>query len=297
MQADFQTIHWDNATAEAARRLVRMALAEDLGGLGDVTSHSLIAPEGRGAAQFVVRESGVVAGLPILPLVAQEAEADLIIQLLADDGQMVSSGDAVARVEGAALDLLTCERTMLNFLGRLSGVATLTHRFVKLVEETAAKVYDTRKTTPGWRRLEKYAVHCGGGRNHRLGLHDAVLIKDNHLAFAAGENVTPGKAVALARQNAPAGTVIEVEVDTLDQLREVLPTAPDIVLLDNMPPEVLTQAVRLRDEQSPGVVLEASGGIRLETVAAVAASGVDRISSGALTHSSGSLDIGLDWGG
>jgi nicotinate-nucleotide pyrophosphorylase (carboxylating) len=223
------------------------------------------------------------------------------------EGAVVQPGQAVAAIHGPARSLLTSERTLLNFLGRLSGVATLTRAYVEKVAGTKARIYDTRKTTPGWRRLEKYAVRTGGGWNHRLGLFDAVLIKDNHLALGAsrGESAyTPAQAVRRARQLNEAGIasqaaplVIEVEVDTLEQLEGVLPARPDIVLLDNMRPDVLREAVARRDALAPGVQLEASGGIDLESVADVARTGVDRISVGALTHSAVWFDVGLDWQG
>ena len=204
--------------------------------------------------------------------------------------------------------MLQVERPMLNLLGRLSGIATLTREFVEAAAGTKARIYDTRKTTPGWRRLEKYAVGCGGGWNHRTGLFDAVLIKDNHLALGAGSadseaGYTPAEAVVRARrfieEQAPAPArqemIIEVEVDTLDQLDEVLLAEPDIVLLDNMGAAELREAVRRRDARNPRVELEASGGVSLETVRAIASTGVERISVGALTHSALCLDIGLDW--
>ena len=203
--------------------------------------------------------------------------------------------------------LLSGERIFLNLIGRLSGIATLTRRYVEAIAGSGARIYDTRKTTPGWRRLEKYAVRLGGGHNHRTGLYDAILIKDNHLALgAAGQgaaHLSPAQAVRRARElvesmaAAQSGEplIVEVEVDTLEQLAMVLGEGPDIVLLDNMPPDVLTQAVDLRDRVAPGIELEASGGVTLETVARIAATGVERISVGALTHSAGSLDVGLDW--
>jgi nicotinate-nucleotide pyrophosphorylase (carboxylating) len=229
---------------------------------------------------------------------------------LANDGDAVQAGAALAEIAGEARDLLTAERLLLNLVGRLSGIATLTRQYVDAIAGTRARIYDTRKTTPGLRRLEKYAVRCGGGTNHRTGLFDAVLIKDNHLAFAAAAHVaaTPREAVERARQfvaetassleASPDGKpaiLIEVEVDTLDQLRDVLPALPDIVLLDNMPPDVLREAVALRDAAAPQVELEASGGISLHSVRAAAESGVERISVGGLTHSASSLDVGLDW--
>lgn len=211
-----------------------------------------------------------------------------------EDGQSLTPGSIVGRFEGLARDLLRCERITLNLMSRLCGVATLTSQYVEAVAGTKAKLYDTRKTTPGWRRLEKYAVRCGGGCNHRTGLYDAVMIKDNHLALADGVGLTPAAAVRTAREKQP-DVVIEVEVDSLDQLRDVLPAGPNIVLLDNMEPARLTEAIALRDSVAPGVVLEASGGVRLDTIGPIAATGVDRISVGALTHSAIGLDLGLDW--
>jgi nicotinate-nucleotide pyrophosphorylase (carboxylating) len=191
----------------------------------------------------------------------------------------------------------------LNLLGRLSGIATLTREFVRRVEGTKARIYDTRKTTPGWRRLEKYAVRCGGGHNHRTGLFDAILIKDNHLAFAAGSDLSPAVAVRAAREfvrqmdaeHLDKGMLIEIEVDRLEQLGDVLAAAPDIVLLDNMATDQLRTAVAQRNEIAPGVELEASGGVSLDTVREIALTGVDRISAGSLTHSARCLDLALDW--
>jgi nicotinate-nucleotide pyrophosphorylase (carboxylating) len=203
--------------------------------------------------------------------------------------------------------MLTAERLTLNLLGKLSGIATLTRKYVEAVSGTSAKIYDTRKTTLGWRRLEKYAVRCGGGQNHRTGLFDAILIKDNHLAFGRDNEkpFTPAEAVTQSRQflNLHADSfglepfpMIEIEVDTLQQFQEVLLAEPNIVLLDNMTPSLLVQAVEIRNRTAPGVELEASGGINLKTVEAVAKTGVERISVGALTHSAVALDLGLDWG-
>jgi nicotinate-nucleotide pyrophosphorylase (carboxylating) len=217
---------------------------------------------------------------------------------------VVEAGTAIGRLGGSGRDLLTAERILLNLVGRLSGIATLTASYVRAVAGTKAQIYDTRKTTPGWRRLEKYAVRCGGGTNHRQGLYDAILIKDNHLALAAEQpqGLSPAQAVVRCREflqtavpDLAGSTIVEVEVDTLEQLREVLAVAPDVVLLDNMNLDQLREAVRYRDQQSPAIQLEASGGIDLQRVASVAATGVDRISVGALTHAAASLDIGLDW--
>jgi len=219
----------------------------------------------------------------------------------ARDGQSVAAGECVAEIEAPIRDLLMSERILLNLIGRLSGIATLTRQYVDAVQGTGARIYDTRKTTPGWRRLEKYAVRCGGGRNHRTGLFDAVLIKDNHLALAG---CSPGDAVQQARQflhemmlDGPrAGQmIVEVEVDRLEQLDDVLPHGPDIVLLDNMSPDQLREAVSRRGAADAAVELEASGGVNLQTIRAIAETGVDRISVGALTHSAVNLDVGLDW--
>ncbi len=216
----------------------------------------------------------------------------------------------LGRVQGRVRDILSVERLLLNFVGRLSGIATLTHSYVSAIQGTNARIYDTRKTTPGWRRLEKYAVRCGGGYNHRLGLDRAILIKDNHLAWLADQlhcsledaakmairrarECYPGNP-ALARQD-QIDMIVEIEVDSLSQLESVLCENPDIVLLDNMSPEELREAVSLRNRLAPYVELEASGGITLENVRAVADTGVERISVGALTHAAPWLDIGLDW--
>ncbi len=257
-------------------------------------------PEVQGRADVVARKPGVVAGMPIVPLVLTELGAAVEARLLVSDGDKIEAGQTLATLSGSAADILTAERIVLNFLGRLSGIATLTRQYVDAVEGTAAKVYDTRKTTPGWRLLEKYAVRCGGGFNHRLGLHRAVMIKDNHVALAKQEGLTLPAAVervrrSLVERNADL-EAIEVEVDSLEQLDAVLPMEPDIVLLDNMAAAELAKAVELRNRVARDVVLEASGGVNLDTIAAIASSGVDRISVGALTHSAASLDVGLDWG-
>jgi len=309
MAKDFDQVAWDAALEEACRQIVRLAVEEDLGALGDCTTEALVAESATSRAQITARQPGVVAGLRAVPLVLAAFDGRLEFFPGMEDGSVVRPGDRVGQVEGPARALLSAERTLLNLLGRLSGIATLTRQYVQAVAGTRAQIYDTRKTTPGWRRLEKYAVRCGGGRNHRLGLFDAVLIKDNHLAWGAEASAegmprfTPAQAVARARQwikkRVPgwlsSRMIVEIEVDTLEQLSAVLPARPDVVLLDNMPPAVLAEAVARRNATAPEVQLEASGGITLETVRAVAETGVDRISIGALTHSAGSLDFGLDW--
>jgi nicotinate-nucleotide pyrophosphorylase (carboxylating) len=213
------------------------------------------------------------------------------------DGDAVQAGDLIATIVGPIRALFSLERVLLNFLQRLSGIATLTARYTAAVAGTRAQILDTRKTTPGWRALEKYAVRCGGGTNHRFGLFDAMLIKDNHLACLASSVGTAepiAAAVAAAKAAVPAGGFVEIEVDTLEQLDRALACGPDIILVDNLGPEALAEAVRRRDARGPGVLLEASGGVTLATVRALAETGVDRISVGALTHSAPALDIALD---
>jgi nicotinate-nucleotide pyrophosphorylase (carboxylating) len=282
--------------------LLALALAEDLGDKGDITTRATIPENARGSVRFVARAPGVLAGLPVLERIADEFNlADHWVPLCAD-GQRVEPGSDIARLSGRIWSLLALERTALNFFQRLSGIATATARFVAAVAGTRARIYDTRKTTPGWRALEKYAVRCGGGCNHRFGLFEAVLIKDNHLAWldahrsggSAGADPIVA-AVSAARAAVDPGTTIEIEVDTLEQLVRGLACGPDIILLDNFRPELVGEAVGLRNARAPSVQLEASGGVTLETAAALARAGVDRISVGALTHSAPALDIGLDY--
>ena len=308
MPNDFTQLKWDSHLDDDCRQLVRLAIREDLDCHYDWTTLALVPEGARGEALVVPREAGVICGHRAAQVALDEAQADVAYEPLTAEGATVEPGTPVAHLSGSARDMLTLERLVLNLLGRLSGVATLTSRFVAETAGTKAAIYDTRKTTPGWRRLEKFAVGQGGGRNHRTGLFDAVMIKDNHLAFGGAgqggqETFTPAQAVQRAREflaealsaDQARRMVVEIEVDSLEQLREVLPVGPDVVLLDNMPPETLRHAVALRDERAPGVVLEASGGVRLETVAAIAATGVERISAGALTHSAIVFDAGLDW--
>jgi nicotinate-nucleotide pyrophosphorylase (carboxylating) len=254
---------------------------------------------------MVAREAGVVCGLQAVAVVLDEMEIEAEWLPQVRDGADVVSATVLGTLAGMARDLLTAERLLLNLVGRLSGIATLTRAYTRQVDGTSARIFDTRKTTPGWRRLEKYAVRCGGGWNHRTGLSDAVLIKDNHLAQlarTAGAASSPAAAVAQARQwlhgllgDEAASIIVEVEVDSLEQLAEVLPCQPDIVLLDNMSVEQLRSAVALRAASAVRTQLEASGGVNLDTVAAIARTGVERISVGALTHSVRTLDVALDW--
>lgn len=301
MNTNFHQVDWSDEVAEAARQLIRLAIREDVGEQCDWTTRCLVPPDAKGRVAIVARQAGVVAGLPIVPLVLVEMGAVVEFQSLASDGDLIERGQTLATLDGSAADILTAERVFLNFLGRLSGIASLTRQYVDAVAGTEAAVYDTRKTTPGWRMLEKYAVRRGGGFNHRLGLHRAVMIKDNHVALAAQEGMTLPDAVAEVRTNLAAAQAeveaVEVEVDTLEQLENVLAAAPDIVLLDNMTLDQLRTAVESRAERDPQIVLEASGGVSLETIGDIARTGVNRISVGALTHSAVALDVGLDWRG
>jgi nicotinate-nucleotide pyrophosphorylase (carboxylating) len=267
------------------RDLIKRALAEDLQGGQDVTSVATIAASAVSTADFVARKSGVLAGIEMVKATLEEVGlADISIVKL--DGSVVSAGDILLTVTGNTRAILLAERTALNFVGHLSGIASETAQWVAAVAGSKCLVRDTRKTTPGYRQLEKYAVRMGGGTNHRMSLSDAALIKDNHIAAAGG--VAPAfSAVRNAFPDAP----IEIEVDTLDQLREVLPLHPDLVLLDNMSPERCAQAVAI---VAGATKLEASGGITIDNARAYADSGVDFIAIGALTHSASVLDIGLD---
>jgi nicotinate-nucleotide pyrophosphorylase (carboxylating) len=288
---------------EAAERLVSLALVEDLRTLGDITSRALIGDARQGTVDIVMRQEGVVAGLPVAAIVVRQLDGQTTIQQLASDGDKVHGGTTIAQVHGSWRSLLAAERTVLNFLMHLSGVATRTRQFVDRVVGSKAVILDTRKTLPGWRLLEKYAVRAGGGTNHRIGLFDGCLIKDNHLAAwredhpRDSDEETIRGAVAATRSAIPAGIPLEIEVDTLDQLKAALGAAADIVLLDNMDAAAIGQAVQIRDELAPQVLLEASGGVNLETVGAIAATGVDRISVGSITHSAPALDIAFDWHG
>lgn len=267
--------------------LVRAALLEDLGRAGDLTTDAIVAAEARATMKLVARQAGVIAGLEIAEAAFRALDPDVEIAVSRGDGSEVSAGQTIATIAGKARALLTAERTALNFLCHLSGIATATAAVVAAVRDYKATIVCTRKTTPGLRALEKYAVRAGGGGNHRFGLDDAVLIKDNHIAVAGG--IRP--AVERARANVGHMVRIEVEVDTLDQLAVALETGVDAVLLDNMTPELLAQAVAMVAGRA---LTEASGRVTPATAPAIAASGVDLISIGWLTHSAPILDIGLD---
>jgi nicotinate-nucleotide pyrophosphorylase (carboxylating) len=267
--------------------IVRAALAEDLGRAGDVTGAACIPAGTAMSVVFAARTPGRVAGLDCARLAIALLDPKAAFEIVAPDGSDVEAGDVLARVHGDAQAILSAERVALNLLGRLCGVATLTRTYVRAVEGTKARIVCTRKTTPGLRALEKYAVRCGGATNHRYGLDDAILIKDNHIAACGGV------VHALTRAKAAAGHLmkVEIEVDTLDQLDQALPFRPDVIMLDNFTLPDLEAAVA---RVAGAVTLEASGGVNLQTVRAIAETGVDAISVGALTHSAPVLDIGLD---
>ncbi|MFN4260424.1 MAG: carboxylating nicotinate-nucleotide diphosphorylase [Gemmataceae bacterium] len=289
---------------EACRRLLELAWMEDLDDQGDVTSQAVIREDARGEAVLVARQSGVLAGLPAAELVFATLDATIRWQTYQTEATAIQAGDQLARVVGPLRSILTGERTALNFIQHLSGIASLTRRYVEAVAGLPCQILDTRKTLPGWRVLAKYAVRCGGGQNHRRGLYDGILIKDNHLAGLGSVSFHQQIEEALrrvrdwrqlspneSRQRLP----LEIEVDTLDQLDVALRCQPDIILLDNMNLDELREAVTRRNRLVPGVLLEASGGITLDNVRSVAMTGVERISIGALTHSASALDIGLDY--
>lgn len=269
--------------------LLRRELADDLGLAGDLTSTALVREDRRATVEIRARRAGVIAGLPIAARAFTLLDPTVDVALLVEEGATVSAGTALVRITGNARAILAAERTALDCVGRLSGIATATRAMVDLVEGTGARIACTRKTTPGLRDLEKYAVRVGGGSNHRFGLFDAVLIKDNHVALLGGD---VGGAVRQARQRVGHTVTIEIEIDHLGQLEPVLAAGLDVVLLDNMDPDQLRQAVAITAGRA---VLEASGGITHETLRAIAETGVDVISVGALTHSAPNFDVGLDF--
>lgn len=267
---------------------VKTALLEDLGRAGDITTNSVITADAQAKAVIATREEGRLAGLDLAEAAFRLIDPGVSFRAEIQDGSEIVPGQAVAMISGAARSILSAERVALNFLGHLSGIATATGNMTRQVAGTKAVVCDTRKTTPGLRIFEKYAVRCGGGANHRFGLDDAVLIKDNHIAAAGGV----AKAISAARANAGHMVKIEIEVDTFDQLREAMELQPDAVLLDNMCPDALQEAVKFIDGRA---ITEASGGITETSIGRIAGSGVDLISVGGLTHSAKTLDLGLDF--
>jgi nicotinate-nucleotide pyrophosphorylase (carboxylating) len=290
------------AETEACRRLISLALEEDLATAGDLTSQAVIPAGLLGQASFVARSGGVLAGLPAVEMVFATLDPQVNFRPHLTDGTTVSPGSRLADIRGPMRSILTGERPALNFLQRLSGIATLTQLYVQAVAGLSCRILDTRKTAPGWRLLEKYAVRQGGGQNHRIGLYDGILIKDNHLAALVGEPDPIGVALQAALRYTGGSAPVEIEVENLEQFDRALSYGPAIILLDNMSLANLTEAVRRRNEaasrRSPDertVLLEASGGVNLMTVRAIAQTGVDRISVGALTHSAPALDIALDY--
>lgn len=265
--------------------LIELAFAEDIG-IGDITTEATVSSSQKGIGTLFAKSEGIVAGLPVVDRVFAKLDTTLKFRALVNDGDAITIGTSIAEIQGSAKTILIGERTALNFLQRLSGVATLTSQFVKAVADYDVKIVDTRKTTPGWRALQKYAVRVGGGHNHRFGLYDGILIKDNHIVAAEGIR----NAVQSAREAAPHTTKIEVEVETIEQVKEALDVGVDILLLDNMSLDMMQQVVQLVGTRA---VTEASGGITLDRVQAVAATGVGLISVGALTHSAMPLDISL----
>lgn len=286
-----------DAELAVAQQLVDAALHEDLNDIGDLTVEALIDPQDRAEVHVVARKAGVVAGLPIGALVFAALGNRVAWIPEVADGSLVEADQVVARVVGSLKQILIGERTTLNFLTHLSGIASLTQQFVREVAGTRAVILDTRKTLPGWRLLAKYAVRAGGGTNHRFGLYDGLLIKDNHIAAWSRQigNSSLAEAIKQSRENLAPDLKVEIEVDTLSQLQDALDGKPDIVLLDNMSLDQLRQAVEIRNNIRPATLLEASGGVTLATVRGIAECGVDRISIGALTHSAPGLDLAFDF--
>jgi len=276
------------------REHIRAWLREDVGP-GDVTSRSILPEDHRSKAVIHAKEAGVVAGLPIAEAVFAEVDPTLAVRRIAAEGGPIAVGDVLLELEGKTISILTGERLALNLLQRLSGIATTTRAYVAAVEgvSPAPRIVDTRKTTPGLRLLEKYAVRAGGGHNHRFGLFDAVLLKDNHIKAAGGVK----EAVARSRAAIPHTMRVEVEVESLEQVEQAIESGADIIMLDNMAPPAMAESVARIRRASPRTVVEASGGVNLTTVRTIAETGVDVISVGGLTHSAKSLDISLDLGG
>jgi nicotinate-nucleotide pyrophosphorylase (carboxylating) len=278
-------------SAAEIRAAVRLALAEDIGG-GDATTLATVPANATAKAVMRAREPLVIAGIGFAEIAFRELSPKIKIEKLSRDGQRIAAGKILLKISGPARAILTAERVALNFVQRLSGVATLASQFVEAIKGTRAQILDTRKTTPGWRRFEKYAVTCGGGKNHRLGLSDMILIKDNHLAALRNEKPNAiAVAIARARKKFPK-LKIEVEADTLKQVEQAVNANADFILLDNMNLKQLRQAVKIVDGRAK---TEASGGVNLKTVRAIAETGVDFISVGALTHSARAVDVGLDF--
>ena len=307
---DYSPVVADAAMEDDCRQLIRLAVREDLDRAIDWTTVCLIDEDKQGRCDVVSRQTGICAGIVTVAWIIDEMDVDLELETFIADGDPLELGKPMLRLTGNARDLLTCERLILNLMSRLCGVATLTNSFTAQLLGTLSRLYDTRKTTPGFRRLEKYAVRCGGGHNHRTGLFDGFLVKDNHLAL--GGDIVDGKRLPMSPRTAAerarawaggksesmqAPEIVEVEVDSLEQLANVLLARPDIVLVDNFSIDNLRSAVAMRNEIAPEVELEASGNVKIDTIREIALTGVERISSGALTHHAVWLDLGMDWSG
>jgi nicotinate-nucleotide pyrophosphorylase (carboxylating) len=283
---------------QALAAILELAVREDLGKPGDLTSIATIPADLLGKAAFVARRAGILAGLPVCQRVLERIDPAIRLEMLQQDGARFEAGCWFATIAGPMRSILAAERVALNFLQHLSGIATQTRQYVDAVAGTNAKILDTRKTLPGWRLLEKYAVRMGGGVNHRIGLYDGILIKDNHLKSMRNAECGMRNEIEFAIQRcreANPSLPVEIEVESLEQLDQALICKPDIVLLDNMNLEMLREAVSRRDAVAPAVLLEASGGVNLDSVRGIAVTGIDRISVGALTHSAPALDIALDF--
>ena len=274
--------------AEDALRMIRIALAEDVR-TGDVTSLWTIPENQTEHARLIAKEEGILAGLPVIDLVFAELGADVRVKLYKKDGDKVSAGDLIAELDGTTRDLLTGERTLLNFIQQLSGVATVAHRFQEALKPGPTKVLDTRKTIPGFRTLQKYAVRVGGGSNHRMGLFDMVLVKDNHIAACGGVL----EALAVVKKHNTQNLMVEMEVENLDELKKLLNKGVDVIMLDNMSNEQMAEALKIIRESGDKVLVEGSGNMTLERAREIANLGLDYISVGALTHSVKALDISM----
>ncbi len=285
-------MYGDNSTpvfpVEDALTLIRLALAEDVR-TGDVTSLWTIPENQKERARLIAKEDGVLAGLPIVELVFRELKADVKVKLYRQDGDTVRTGDLIAELEGTTRDLLTGERTFLNFIQQLSGVATVTHRFQEALKAGRTKVLDTRKTIPGFRTLQKYAVRVGGGSNHRMGLFDMVLVKDNHIAACGGVL----EALSVVKKHNDRNLMVEMEVENLDELKKLLNKGVDVIMLDNMSNAMMAEALKIIRESGDKVLVEGSGNMTLERAKEIATLGLDYISVGALTHSVKALDISM----
>ena len=288
-------MHFNTFEEKAFNRLLELAIAEDISASGDLTSKATLPEDLLGKATLVGRADGILAGVEAGEKVLRKIAPDAEWFSLLDDGEALCHGSVIAKIQGPIRDILSAERILLNFMQRLSGIASLSAKFVAKVHDLPVRILDTRKTTPGWRYLDKYAVRCGGGFNHRMNLSDGILIKDNHLAALGGGPDAIRKSILLSRQYFPGTWDIEIEVDDLEMFDCALQSSPTIILLDNMSCADMKSAVERRNALSCDVLLEASGGITLANVREVALTGIDRISIGAITHSAPALDLALDY--